>query len=512
MSAMRRRDFLRSALCATAASGAFGALWPKLALAAAPWARLKGTPGDYRALVCVYLAGGNDSFSTLVPINGPHRTAYEASRRGTGAGSNNGQTNPSDLRIASGSLLPLNGISQDGSSFGLHPQMPGLRDLVNQGRAAIVANVGPLVRPLDADDFRNDLVTTPAQLFSHSDQSVLWQTPRADPAQRIGWGGRLADLFFESNANPLLSMNMSIRGENVFQAGTSVLPYFLNEQGAETIDRIDTGNGRFWNQARRDSFTALMEASYGHPFERAYANRVRTARAAGDQLAAALLQDRTVDGDGVETGYNDDTYAPFWQAFGLPWQRLDQGRQELPGLAAQLLMVARVIRQRGTLQMSRQLFYTELGGFDTHDSQNADLPALLRELSQSLLAFDQVMRSAAFALDDSVTTFTASEFGRTLSNNGDGTDHGWGGHHFVIGGSVSGGRVIGRLPSLDLADTELNVGQGRIVPTLSVDQYAATLSRWYGLDDSLRGTVFPNLQFMTGSKLAIEGPDLGFFA
>ncbi|MCK7594036.1 DUF1501 domain-containing protein [Pseudomarimonas salicorniae] len=510
MSHLHRRDFLRASLCAAAGSGAFASLWPKLALAAAPMARLKGAGSDYRALVCVNLVGGNDSFSSLVPVNGSHRTAYEASRRGSGTGSHNGQTNPSDLRIASNQLLGLAGIGQDDSDFGLHPQMSGLRDLINSGRAAIVANVGPLVRPVNLQDVRDELQPLPAQLFSHSDQSVLWQTPRADTGQRIGWGGRLADLFHESNANPLLSMNMSISGENVFQAGQTVLPFFLNEQGAETIDHIDTGNGRHWNQRRRDSFTAIMEASYGHPFERAYASRVRTARAAGDELAAALRQDRTVDGEGVETGYADDAYAPFWQAFGLAWQRLDAGRAELPGLAAQLLMVARVMRQRATLQMSRQLFFTQLGDFDTHDSQNAELPELLHELSQSLLAFDQVMRSPAFGLDQHVTTFTSSEFGRTLSNNGDGTDHGWGGHHFVVGGSVEGGRVFGQLPPLGLDGNPLNVGQGRLLPTLAVDQYAATFARWFGLDDTLRNTVFPNLAHMTGSKLAISGPDLGF--
>ena len=174
-------------------------------------------------------------------------------------------------------------------------------------------------------------------------------------------------------------------------------------------------------------------------------------------------------------------------------------------------MVARVIRQRSTLQMSRQLFYTELGGFDTHDSQNADLPALLRELSQSLLAFDQVMRSPAFALDDKVTAFTASEFGRTLSNNGDGTDHGWGGHHFVVGGSVNGGQLFGQLPPLALQDNPSSIDrQGRFIPTLAVDQYAATLASWFGLAADARAAVFPNLEFMTGPKLAIQGPDLGF--
>jgi uncharacterized protein (DUF1501 family) len=515
MSSLRRRDFLKSALCASAASGAFGSLLPKLALAAgAGPARLKGAGTDYRALVCVFLAGGNDSFSTLVPIDGPHRTDYDAARRGSGAGSGGGQSNPSDLRIASNTLLPLsvngNPLGQDGSRYGLHPRMGGLRDLVNGGRAAIVSNVGPLVRPLTLADYRSDGYPLPPQLFSHSDQTVLWQTPRADATQRTGWGGRLADLFQASNSNPLLSMNMSIAGENVFQSGLSVLPYFLNEEGAEMIGLIDTSNNRSWNQRRRNAFNAIMEASYGHPFERAYAAKVRNARDAGEQLASVLRNDRTLDGQGRETGFTDDTYAPFWTQAGLAWQRLDAGRAALPDLAAQLLMVARVIRQRSALQMSRQLFYTQLGGFDTHDTQNADLPALLGQLSQAIAAFDQVMRAPAFALSQNVTLFTASEFGRTLSNNGDGTDHGWGGHHVVVGGSVDGGRIIGELPPLGLANNPLNAGWGQIIPRLAVDQYAATLARWFGLPDSERAAIFPNLVHMTGPKLAIEGPDLGF--
>ncbi len=515
MSYLKRREFLRSAVCAATASGAFASLWPKLTLAqAASGPMLRGASTDYRALVCVYLYGGYDCFSAVVPINGPYRTQYEESRRGTGTGSGGGQQNPSDLRIPAADLLPLvrngNPLGQNGSNYGLHPQMTGLRDLVNSGRAAIIANLGPLVRPLNLNDYNNNLVPVPAQLFSHSDQTVLWQTPRADTNQRLGWGGRIADLFSASNPNPLLSMNISLSGENVFQAGETVLPYFLNEYGPERVGVIDTSNNQTWNQRRRNTFNAIMNASYAHPFERAYASKVRNAIAVTEQLAATLRNDRTVDGQGRENGFVDDAYAPFWHAFGLPWQRLDQGRAPLPRLAAQLLMIARMIRQRVPLGMSRQLFFASLGGFDTHDTQNADLPPLLRELSQSVKGFYDVMNSPAYALANKVTLFTASEFGRTLSNNGDGTDHGWGGHHFVIGNAVHGGQIYGRLPNLSLTNNPENAGWGQIIPTLAVDQYAATLARWFGLSDADRGLIFPNLEFMTGPKLAIEGPDLGF--
>jgi uncharacterized protein (DUF1501 family) len=512
MTYLRRRDFLRKALCATVASGSFGSLLPKLAMAGAPGqARLKGAGTDYRALVCVFLNGGNDSFSSVVPIDGSHRADYDATRRGTGTGSGGGQVNPSDLRIPSDSLLPLteNGValSQDGSRYGLHPRLTGLHSLFEAGRAAIVANVGPLVRPLTQADYRGGGVPVPAQLYSHSDQSVLWQAPRADITQRAGWGGRLADLFHANNSNPMLSMSMSIAGENPFQAGQTILPFFVSEHGPELMYMVGPDPG---NKHRRAVFDAILQASYTHPLEHAYASRLRGARTVSEMLVTALRADRTVDGNGYENGYSDDVYAPFWTTLGLPWQRLDHHRAPLPRLAAQLLMVARVIRQRSPLQMSRQLFYTELNRFDTHDSQNAELPALLAELSQAVLAFDQVMNSPAFALGPQVTLFTASEFGRTLTNNGDGTDHGWGGHHFVVGGSVDGGRVFGELPPLMLGNNPLTSGTSQIIPRLAVDQYAATLAGWFGLDDADRDALFPNLVHMTGPKLALQGPDLGF--
>jgi uncharacterized protein (DUF1501 family) len=184
----------------------------------------------------------------------------------------------------------------------------------------------------------------------------------------------------------------------------------------------------------------------------------------------------------------------------------------LPDLADQLLMIARVIRSRSTLQMTRQLFFAGIGGFDTHDAQLAGQAPLLEEISQSVKAFYDVLGAPSVALVDKVTTFTASEFGRTLSNNGDGTDHGWGGHHFVVGGGVRGARIYGKMPNLSgNSDTNPDdAGWGQIIPTLSVDQYAATLCRWYGLSDADRGTIFPNLQYMTGTMLSIPGPDLGF--
>jgi uncharacterized protein (DUF1501 family) len=383
--------------------------------------------------------------------------------------------------------------------------MPGLQSLFNSGRAAVIANAGPLVRPVNKALYETPGTALPAQLFSHSDQSVQWQTPRADTTARTGWGGRLADIFAGDNGNPTLSMNVSLDGDNVFQAGIDVSPYFMSAQGVERIDLVNTGlpncgNGDSgWNRRRCLTFNALLNRQYAHPFQRAYASKVQATMAVSAELQAALATQPDTDA----------VYRPFWDAHGLAWNPANLA--ELPRLAAQLLMIARVMRVRGLLQMNRQLFFAGIGGFDTHDTQLPDHVPLLADLSQSLKAFYDVLDTPAFNLGSQVTTFTASEFGRTLSSNGDGTDHGWGGHHFVVGNSVRGARIYGRMPNLAAGSGNPdNAGWGQIIPTLSVDQYAATLSSWYGLHADDRDAIFPNLVHMNGPLLSIAGPNLGF--
>ena len=492
MTSMRRREFLHRALCATAGSAAFGSMLGKLSLAnaAIPRARtLLAKGGSYRALVCIYLYGGNDSFNMVVPRDAGF-TTYNSTRGG--------------LAVPQGQLLALDNLATPQGLFGLHPSMPGTQTMFNAGRAAIVANVGPLVQPVNTTMYEQPGTPLPPQLFSHSDQSVLWQTPRADVVTRTGWGGRLADIFAADNTNPALSMNISLDGENVFQAGVSVSPYFMSSGGVEDIDFIATeatacGGDDQWNARRCQTFNTLMNGTYAHPFERAYAQKVRSTLAATEEVAGALLS----------IPVNDVVFRPFWDAFGLAWD--PENLAELPYLAAQLLMIARMIRVRATLGMNRQLFFAGIGGFDTHDAQLDQQPGLLRELSQSVLAFYQVLDAPAFGLGSDVTTFTASEFGRTLTNNGDGTDHGWGSHHLVFGGGVDGGKIYGTMP--DLRPPESNpddAGWGQIIPSLSADQYAATLASWFGLSDTDRTDIFPNLALMEGPLLSIEGPDLGF--
>jgi len=494
MSAFKRREFLHRSLQLGVSSAAFASMMGKLELAqaaGAPPRALLG--GDYRAMVCLYLYGGNDCFNMVIPRDAGY-SVYQATR--------------TSLAIPQGSLLPLT-LSQaalGGGQYGLHPQMVGVQSMFNAGRAAIVANVGPLVRPVNRAIYDSPGALLPAQLFSHSDQTVLWQTPRADSTDRTGWGGRLADIFEASNSNRVLSMNVSLDGDNVFQAGIDVAPYFMASEGVEQIGSIQTGvancgtgGSSSWNRRRCLSFNALLNQSYAHPFERAYVEKTRRTIETSAQVAAAIALYPA----------NDPVFRPFWDAAGLTWN--PASLPELPRLAAQLLMIARVIRARSTLQMTRQLFFAGLGGFDTHDDQVNDHPPLLKDLSQSVKAFYDVLGSPTFNLANAVTTFTASEFGRTLTNNGDGTDHGWGSHHLVFGGAVNGARIYGQMPNLSAANNNPdNAGWGQIIPTLAADQYAATLAKWYGLSDTDRSAIFPNLQYMSSPLLSIPGPNLGF--
>ncbi|GIX33776.1 MAG: hypothetical protein KatS3mg125_1732 [Lysobacterales bacterium] len=485
-----RREFLRQALHGLVGSAAFGSVFGKLFLAqnaVAGQRTLLGT--DYRALVCIFLEGGNDAFNTVLPRDPATHAQYAQTR--------------SFLAVPLGSVVPINPISGplNGGTWGLHLDLSGVAELFEQGRAAIVANVGPLVRPTNKQLYNQRGHPLPPQLFSHSDQTVVWQTPRADTRTRLGWGGRLADIFHATNPNQVLSMNVSLAGENVFQAGEVVLPYFVSPDGVERISAIATsqpncGPANDWRRRRCLTFRALLDLPHAHVFERAYADLTRRAMATSEQVLAAL----------EAFPRNDPAYRPFWERASLPWN--PDNLATLPSLSAQLLMIVRLIRARSMLGMVRQLFYARLGGFDTHGDQLNQHPPLLSQFSQAVRAFQEVLDNLGLA--QLVTTFTASEFGRTLTVNSSGTDHGWGGHHFVFGGAVRGRRIYGRMPSLVAQNNPDDAGWGQIIPTLSVDQYAATLAKWFGLSDADRDLMFPNLIHMSGPILAIPGPDLGF--
>jgi uncharacterized protein (DUF1501 family) len=466
-----RRAFLRHSLHAAlggiAVTSALGNL---KAMAAATRLAKQATLTDYRALVCVFLHGGNDSFSSIVPVSSELYATYQATRPALAVPLE--QVQPNTLTALS------DGLPSDGGTYGLHPSLAPLRDLFDQQQMAIVANVGPLLGPITKTQYQASPILAPPQLFSHSDQSNFWQTSRPDDASADGWGGRIADLMLSDNPNPnaTLPMTISIQGQSLFQRGSLVDQYVVRgcSGGSCSAERIDY-LGSYQNQLGTDTFNALAaDGVQSHMFERAYATATR----------------RTIDH--YETLSALIGTAPTWD---VPF----------PGtnLGGQLLQVANLISLRGpgALDMHRQIFFVGQGGYDTHDDQLAIQPGLLADLAQSLTAFQAAM--AQLGVTNDVTTFTASDFGRTLSTNGDGTDHGWGGHHFVIGGAVRGGRFYGHMPSLAQHNNPNDAGYGQIIPTTGVDQYAATLATWYGVTAGDLPLLFPRLN-------EYDTPNLGF--
>ena len=448
---LTRRRFLRSACAAVGMTSLAHTVFDLRRIAAAAT-----TPGgysslaDYRALVCLFLYGGNDGNNMIVP-RGPEFAGYAAAR--------------GELALPQSHLLALPGSTADGRQWGLHPAMPQLHALYGQGKAAIVANVGPLVAPLTRAEYEAGSAAVPPQLFSHSDQTLHWQTSLPDQPARSGWGGRIADLIHGANGNAQLSMSMSLSGNNTFQVGSAVTQYQVSPDGSVGLGWYYDGND--WNDPPSVAIRRLMSQSYGNLFTQGYR----------DVFARALDQDRLLAAALQAT-------PPLQTAFPDSY------------LGRQLQMIARLIAARGPLALSRQVFFCAADGYDTHGEQvgaQAEVGAhadLLGELDAALAAFYRA--TVELGVASSVTTFTASDFGRTYASNGDGSDHGWGNHHLVVGGGVTGGRIYGDMPVLQV-DGPDDVGEGRWIPTTAVDEYAATLARWFGVAPSDLPLVLPNL-------------------
>lgn len=461
-----RRRFLRKSLHAALGGVALYSAPGTLRLISAAAAERPYAFNDYKALVCVFLFGGNDSFNTLAPISGSERGDYAASR---GA-----------IAVPAGDLHALvPAVGGGAANYGLHPALTEIAGLFNAGKAAVVANVGGLLHPTTQAEYQSGTVPVPPQLFSHSDQSVQWQTSRPDDANANGWGGRIADLLQSANSGQV-PMSISLGGNNPFQRGAVVQPYGIGTQGVERLNYSDNGPEAWYlegdNSAGEAAWDALIQPGpQSHLLERAFAGSVRRS-----------IDNYRIVADALGT-------PPVWNT---PFPQENS-------LADQLQMVARLIGVRSALGMHRQVFYVSVGGYDTHAAQLAEHPWLLGQLSQALHAFHAA--TVQLGVDDAVTTFTASDFGRSLAMNAGGTDHGWGGHHFVLGGAVRGKRFYGSLPSLAPNGNPDDTGFGQIIPTTAVDQYSATLARWFGVDAGGVADIFPNLGRFASA-------DLGFMS
>lgn len=409
-------------------------------------------PG-YRALVCVYLYGGNDAFNLIVPTDSAGYAAYQSARV--------------KLAIPQSSLLPITPKTPDGHQYGLHPSVPELQSLFSSGQLGIVANVGTLLAPVTRTDYLagNNL---PPQLFSHYDQTNQWMTSRPEIPDLTGWGGRIADLLQSQNQANGLSMNISLDGNNVFQSGNTVLPYAVDPQaGAQDFDGLTASDPA----ERLKAFQSIIDqgGASANLLEQQQAGAVRQSRTLGNTVRTALGQ------------------APVLKT---AFPNSDLGRQ--------LKMAAQLIAVRSQLGATRQVFFVSMGGFDTHDNQPIVQPRLFSVLSQALSAFYNA--TVELGIANSVTTFTQSDFGRTLTNNDNGTDHGWGSHHLVMGGGVTGGDIYGSMPDLTIGGVN-DADLGRIIPSTSTYQYAATLGQWLGVSNSDLATLFPNLNRFNKANL-----------
>lgn len=461
---LTRRRFLRAAAAGGVAC-AFARM-PGFAFAQVPG---DDSFADYKALVCVFLLGGNDSWNMMVPSSDAEYAAYAGSRQ--------------NLAVPRESLLPLSLAVPDpsGWTFGLHPSMAGLAALFNSGHASFVANVGPLLAPTTLAQYLDRSIALPPQLFSHNDQQSQWHSLKGNSPSKSGWAGRVADLLAPRAPGQQLALNVSLSGQTLFQVGATTVPYTMGAAGP-TQFRAFPGSGL--GPERRQSFTALAEASYESLYEQAFADVQLRALRFGDRVSGALAA------------------TPDFAS--LP----DDPAAGLSRLAVQLRTVAKLIAARDQLQVSRQIFFVAAGGFDTHDEQAVEQPALLGALSDGLARFDAAVQQ--LGIGGQVVTFTQSDFGRTLTSNGDGTDHAWGGVQVVTGAAVAGGRVFGEYPLLRLdarrgTDRADDVGGGRFIPTLSSDQYAATLASWLGVADADLHVIAPSI-----GNFAVR--NLGFLA
>ena len=504
-----RRGFIRQALCAAVGTAAITNTIRDLRFINAAMAQSAATITDYKALVCIFLQGGNDSNNLFIPTIPAEWSNYAAIRTPVLAIPNTDGSGAT--------ALALNDLTNDGHTYGIHPACPELQTLFNAGKLAAVFNVGTLVYPVTKAQYTANSVALPPQLFSHADQQTQWQTSIPDQPPSTGWGGRCADLLDTYNpkngSNDLLSMCISLAGSNTFEVGGTTQQYSVSSSG---VVSLTTNLGPSAAQsARQANINAILGID-------AVQQNMLT------QNYALALEHALASGTGLTTSLAGSPLATYWKTFPTTVTVPNGGGSFTSSLLAQLKMVGQIIEAgyrsaaTGGLGMKRQVFFVQVGGYDLHTGQTNNAGStttnnakviigaqanLFAELSQSMNAFQNAMIQIGAQNNDAsfeqrVTAFTASDFGRTLPSNSLGSDHGWGSHHLVLGGAVQGQRTYGNFPALVVGGPD-DTSTGRWIPTTAVDQFAATIATWFGVDSTNISTVFPNLgRFAT--------PNLGF--
>jgi len=455
MSQFSRRSFLTTSCC-SAAAGVAALSFTRLGLISA---MAQGTQ-DYKALVCVFMFGGNDSNNLIVPLGSNEYANYAQIR--------------ANLALPQGQLLPVTPKSLT-SPFGFHPQLKEVQALFNGGQLALLANTGTLVQPTTRAQYLQRQVNLPMNLYSHADQQQQMQTAALNVFGDVGWGGRLADKI-QSMYGGNFPVVISLAGSNVFAEGLVVRPI---ESSGDPTQPLSGFYGSSEDNARLAALQTLLTFDTGLSLIQASSTTTSNAIQDSKTLAAALAQ-----GTKLKT--------PFPQS----------------SLGSQLQQVAQIIQVRSALGLPRQIFFVSTNGFDTHSDQLNQQNGLYQDLSQSMNAFYQA--TVEMGVDPQVTSFTLSDFGRTfLPDSTAGTDHAWGSHHMIVGGAVAGGDFYGTFPTQELSGPDDATDEGRWIPTTSLDQYGATLAQWFGVQPSDLPAIFPNLQNFSNPILNFIGGGAG---
>lgn len=448
MDQLSRRDLLKRALQGSLGLAAMSSL--QLTAMSHALAAQSASVNDYKALVCVFLFGGNDSANMLIPLAGDSLNAYQQARQS----------------LAVSGALPINPRTAVADGVGFHPALAPLQPLFSAGPLAVISGVGALQQPTSKLQVQQGKAVLPKNLYSHNDQQATWMRGQEPLNLDRGWGAQMLELL---QTNPDFSSCISLSGTNLWQRGQLLQPFGLSAKGVPGLTAHAGNSGRA--VLMKNLQTALL-APQTHPLANLYAQSHSAAQARSVIIADALSQ-----APALNTVFASDN-----------------------NLAQQLQMVARLISVQARLGVGRQVFFVGMGGFDTHDDQNTVHPALLGSLSSALLSFYQATEELGVA--QQVTAFTMSDFGRTLSSNGDGTDHGWAGNQLVLGGAVKGGDIYGQLLEQRLG-SEWDLGGGRMIPTTANVQLFASLASWFGLSERQRLQIFPALSAFAPSRLPL---------
>jgi len=435
----------------------------------------------YKAIVCLFLHGGQDSYDTVLPYDQTSYDAYVQARAGIMAdyAAKSGGSNRTLARLLP--LNPDNAANFGTRQFALPDELTPIKALFDTGNAAILGNVGPLLQPMNRSEYQSRSLPRPKKLFSHNDQQSTWKS-NAPEGTIVGWGGKFADAVVASGANQEeLFTAMTTDGNTVFLAGDDVQQYAVNTNGPPQVTGLRRSNSPLLGTGGRSELAKqLLEENY---------------RNLG-------LSDSNLFKRDIST-INDRAFS-LNDTFGTALENAQELETQFPNNSAgrQLRSVANTINVRSALGVGRQVFFVGISGFDNHSNQAVDLPARQTQYADAIGAFYQA--TVEMGAENEVTLFTASDFGRALLENGNGTDHGWGGHHFIVGGAVNGNNIYGNMPPYEIGHDQ-DAGNGRLIPQISVEQYAATLGRWFGLTDGELASALPNLVNFTQQ-------DLGFMA